>query len=403
MAIFAYTAISGEGGEQKGTVDAANLDFAISALQRRGLVISKIEPVEEKKVGLSTRIAFFDRITNEDIVMLSRQITTLFQAQVSALRSFRLLAAEARTPRLAQKLTEIANDIQSGNSISTALSQQPEVFSTFYVNMVRSGEETGKLDETFAFLADYLDRNYTIMQKARNAMIYPAFIIVTFAGVMTLMMTLVVPRLADMLTNSGQSIPVFTQIIISISLFFRNYILLLLIIIVVAAIFFYQYGKTSGGKIALSRARLEIPAVGSIYQKIFLSRIADTLATMLRSGVQILRALEVTGAVVGDPTYQAVLTEAATDVKGGMPLSDALRKHDRVPGIVVAMTKIGEETGNMGPILETIAKFYRREVDSAVDTLVDLIEPFMIVTLAVGVAILLAAVLLPIYNIASSF
>jgi type IV pilus assembly protein PilC len=146
-----------------------------------------------------------------------------------------------------------------------------------------------------------------------------------------------------------------------------------------------------------------MPAVGNIYKKIFLSRVSDNLSTMLKSGIQILRGLEITGSVVGDAVYEKILAEAANDVKGGLPLSEALRKHTEIPGIVVAMIKIGEETGNMGTILETMARFYRREVNNAVDTLVSLIEPLMIVVLAVGVAVLLASVLLPIYNIASSF
>src|SRR5581483_7524284 len=135
----------------------ASMDLAISALQHRGLVISKINPIDGKgKKGFNTRISLFDRITGEDIVMISRQMTTLFEAQVSALRAFRLLAAEARTPKLAEKLTDVANDIQSGSSISAALARHPEVFSSFYVNMVRAGEESGKLDETFSYLAAYL-------------------------------------------------------------------------------------------------------------------------------------------------------------------------------------------------------------------------------------------------------
>jgi type IV pilus assembly protein PilC len=164
----------------------------------------------------------------------------------------------------------------------------------------------------------------------------------------------------------------------------------------------YRYGQTEQERFFSQKRKTRYPAVGNIYQKIYLSRIADNLSTMLKSGIQILRGLEITGSVVEDPTYEAVMTAAAADVKAGLPLSEALRKHPEMPGIVVAMVKIGEETGNMGSILETMAKFYRREVDNAVDTLVGLIEPIMIVILA-GVAILLASVLLPIYNIASSF
>src|SRR3989344_423822 len=168
MAVFTYTALDAEGHERQGTIEAVTEDVAISALQRRGLIVSSVSAAGHKSV-LSAKVSLFERITNADIVMLSRQITTLFEAQVSALRAFRLLAAEARTPVLGQKLTEIANDIQSGSSISAALSRHPKVFTVFYVNMVRAGEESGKLDETFAFLADYLARNYEITQKARNA------------------------------------------------------------------------------------------------------------------------------------------------------------------------------------------------------------------------------------------
>lgn len=403
MSVFTYSALDQEGNKREGTIDAVSIDLAISALQRRGLIISAIDPEEKRGEGLVRAIPFFDHISSADIVMVSRQMTTLFEAQVSALRAFRLLAAEARTQKLADILTEIGNDIQSGSTISAALGKHQNVFSNFYVNMVRAGEESGKLDETFAFLADYLDRNYEITAKARNALIYPAFVLVTFGVVMTLMMTLVIPNLAKMLTDVGQAIPIYTRIIIGISLFFSHYFILLFILFAAGVAFLVWYAKTPAGKEVLARSRLQAPAIGNIYRKIYLSRIADNLSTMLKSGIQILRALEITGTVVEDPIYNRVLSDAATDVKGGMPLSDALRKHPEMPGIVIAMIKIGEETGNMANILEIMARFYRREVNNALDTLVGLIEPFIIVTLAVGVAVLLASVLLPIYNIASSF
>ncbi|MBI4093617.1 type II secretion system F family protein [Candidatus Kaiserbacteria bacterium] len=402
MSLFTYKAVDREGAQRQGTIDAVNIDVAITALQRRGLVISSIEP-EKDKISAWMRISLFDRVTNADVVMVSRQITTLFEAQVSALRAFKLLASEARTPKLAEKLSSIANDIQSGSSISAALGRHPDVFTPFFVNMVRAGEEAGKLDETFSFLADYLDRNYEITQKARNALIYPAFVTTTFLVVMALMMTLVIPNLATLLDELGENIPIYTKIVIAFSTFLTRYILLFMILLLVAAIFLYRFYRTPVGREMFSRARLQIPAVGEIYKKLFLSRVADNLSTMLKSGVQILRGLEITGSVVGDAVYEKVLTAAALDVKGGLPVSEAFRKHPEIPGIVVAMVKIGEETGNMAHVLETMARFYRREVNNAVDTLVGLIEPFMIVTLAVGVAILLASVLLPIYNIASGF
>lgn len=402
MSVFDYKAIDQEGNVREGTIDAVNVDLAIAALQRRGLVISSIDE-PKKNSGLSMHIDIFDRITNEDVVMLSRQITSLFEAQVSALRAFRLLASEARTPKLAAILTEVGNDIQSGSTISSALGKHPKAFSTFYVNMVKAGEESGKLDETFSFLADYLDRNYEITSKTRNALIYPAFIFVTFIGVMILMLTVIIPNISSMLSQVNTAIPEYTLIIIGFSNFLIKYWLLLVIALGAAAIVLYRYGRTENGADVFSRAKMQIPIVGHVFQQLYLSRIADNMATMLGSGVQILRALEITGSVVGDRTYEKILTKAAEDVKAGLPVSEALRKHPEMPGIMVAMMKIGEETGNMGSILQTIAKFYRREVNNSVDTLVSLIEPLMIVVLAVGVGFLLASVLIPIYNIAASF
>ncbi len=402
MALFTYTALDVQGNERHGTIDAINMDIAIAALQRRGLIISGIDPAQSTSF-FSKRMSIFDRVSNADIVMLSRQITTLFEAQVSVLRAFRLLAAEARTPALGEILTAVGNDLQSGSSISSSMSRHPEVFSAFYVNMVRAGEESGKLDETFSFLADYLDRNYELGQKAKNALVYPAFIMLTFIVVMVLMMTLVIPNLANMLSEVGQDIPLYTKIVIGISQFITKYLLLIGILLAVGIFFLYRFSRTESGMEMLSRARLEIPAIGNLYQKIFLSRIADNLSTMLVSGIQVLRGLEITGSVVGDRVYERILAEAANDVKAGLPLSEAFRKHPEIPGIMVAMIKIGEETGSMGKILETMARFYRREVSTAVDTLVGLIEPLMIVVLALGVAVLLASVLVPIYNIASSF
>jgi len=403
MTLYTYTGFEQGGAERTGTVEAVNQDLAIASLQRRGLIISKIEESGAGGGLLSMRIGIFERVKNEDVVMVSRQITTLFEAQVSALRAFKLLAAEARTPKLGEILNTVANDIQGGSTIAAALSKHPTVFSNFYVNMVRAGEESGKLDETFSFLADHLDRNYEISQKAKNALIYPAFIIFTFMAVMVLMMTVVIPNLSQMLVQSGQEIPFFTRVVIGLSEFMSQYILLLIIFLILGGGALFQYGKTEAGRIMFSRARLQFPAVGNIYRKIYLSRITDNLSTMLKSGIQVLRGLEITASVVEDPVYEQIVSQAAKDVKAGLPLSEAFRKHAEVPGIVVAMLKIGEETGNMGSILETMSRFYRREVNNAVDTLVSLIEPIMIVALAVGVAILLASVLLPIYNITSMF
>lgn len=401
--LFKYQALDQNGTKQEGTIDAISRDVAITSLQRRGLTVSMVDEVVGEQGGiLGANITLFESVSNRDVVLLSRQISTLFEAQVSALRTFRLLASESEKPLMQRVLTEVADDLQAGSPISKALAKHPKVFSSFYVNMVRAGEESGKLDETFIYLADYLDRTYEIMSKAKNALIYPAFVISTFVIVMILMMTMVIPRISTILTDSGQDIPLYTQVVIAISNFFVNYGVFLLILAIVGGFFLFRYVQTPAGKAAWDRLMLSVPYVGDLYRKLYLSRVADNLATMLGSGISMVQATEITASVVGNSVYEEILRDVSTSVKAGGSVSGAMANYIEIPGIMAAMVKVGEETGELGNILKTLAKFYQREVSNAVDTLVDLIEPFMIVVLGLGVGILLASVLIPIYNISSA-
>jgi type IV pilus assembly protein PilC len=399
--LFSYTAFDQDNNETKGSIDALNEDVAIRSLQQRGLVIITIKAQDENK-GLFGDISLFNGVSNKDVVIVSRQIATLFEAQVSALRVFRLLSEEADNPNLRHALAEVANDLQGGSAISKALEKHPKVFSSFYVNMVKAGEESGKLDQTFLYLADYLDRSYEITSKARNALIYPAFVIGVFAVVMILMLTTVIPKLSVILEESGQDVPTYTAVVIALSNFFVHYGVFFLILLVVAAGFVWRYVTSTAGRGSLSRFKLALPYVGSLYRKLYLARIADNMNTMLSSGIPMVRALEISASVVGNGIYEDILNHAVEAVRGGSPVADAMTttNHD-IPNVMIQMIRIGEETGELGNILETLAHFYQREVSNAVDTLVDLIEPAMIVLLGLGVGTLLASVLIPIYNISS--
>ncbi|MEK7101880.1 MAG: type II secretion system F family protein [Patescibacteria group bacterium] len=399
--LFKYHAIDQDGHEREGTIEASSKEVAVSALQRRSLIISAIGSAG-KHSFFDVDVSFFERISNKDVVILSRQVATLFEAQVSVLRVFRLLATEVDNRKLATVLSTVGDDLQGGSPISSALSRHPKVFSTFYVNMVRAGEESGKLSETFNYLADYLDRSYDLASKAENALIYPLFVVTVFFGVMALMLTLVIPKISAVLLDSGQAIPIYTSIVIGFSNFLVHYGIFVLIALIAGGVYMWQLGKTEQGRLVLDGLRLSIPYIGGLYKKLYLSRISDNLSTMLLSGVSVIEAFEITASVVGNAAYARVLREVGMDVKGGLSISDALDRHAEIPGIMVAMTKVGEETGELGKILITLAKFYNREVTNAVDTLVGLIEPIMIVLLGLAVGILLAAVLLPIYNLAGS-
>jgi type IV pilus assembly protein PilC len=399
--LFFYHALDKDGHEREGTVEALSMDIAVSTLQRRSLIVSSIEPSVSKSL-LSADIGLFKNVSNKEVVILSRQIATLFEAQVSALRIFRLLAAEVDNKYLAEIMTTVADDLQGGSPISKAMGRHPKAFSPFYVNMVRSGEESGKLSETFGYLADYLDRTYEVLSKAQNALIYPAFVIGVFFVVMALMLTLVIPNITAILTSSGEKIPIYTQIVIGLSNALIHYGIYILIVLVGIVIASWRALQTPGGKLFFDSIKLDIPFVGDLYLKLYLSRIADNFSTMLASGVPVVEMIDITASVVGSSTFENILKDASESVKAGSSISDALGKHEEIPGIMIAMVRVGEETGELGTILDTLAKFYRREVSTSVDTLVDLIEPLMIVILGLGVGTLLASVLIPIYDLAGA-
>lgn len=402
--LYVYKAVDNGGAEKSGTIEAVNMDIAISSLQRRGFIISDIREADEKGSLLHRNIGFLEKIKVKDVVILSRQMATLFEAQVSALRIFRLLAVESENPKLARKLADIAETLQGGSSISGALAKHEDIFSPFYVSMVKAGEESGRLDETFIYLADYLDRSYEITSKAKNALIYPAFVIFVFIVVMILMLTLVIPKISVIILESGQEIPVYTKIVIAISDFFVNYGVFAAIAAVVGGFVLFKMGKSEVGGESFDKFRISLPYIGNLYRKLYLSRISDTLNTMLISGIPMIRALELTKDVVDNKIFLKAIDESIEDVKGGSSVSDSFGKHtEEFPHILIQMMKVGEETGNLGEILKTLSKFYQREVNTAVDTLVDLIEPVMIIALGLGVGTLLASVLIPIYNISSSF
>ena len=401
--ILNYKAINGTGGTEEGIIEAFSVDAAIVKLQSRGLTVSSIKEQEtEESKDILRKIPFLNGISNKDVVILSRQMSTLFEAQVSALRVFKLIGSEVENPQLRKHLLEIVSDLQGGSAISDALSKHPKIFSDFYVNMVRAGEESGQIDPSFANLADYLDRTYEVTSKAKNALIYPAFVIFTFIAVMVLMFTVIVPKIGAIIKDSAQEVPFYTKIVFGVSDFFVNntlYLILGIILLVAGSVW---YSRTEEGHRWISNARLQIPYLGDLYRKLYLSRFSDNMSTMVSSGIPMLKAIEVTAAIIDNQIYKEIMNDALNKVKSGSALSAALGEHEEIPRILTQMVKVGEETGELGNILKTMSKFYQREVVNAVDTLVGLIEPVMIVGLGVGVGILLAAVLMPIYNIASS-
>ena len=240
--LFNYKAVTKTGEERNGTVESANEDMAVGILQKRGLILVSISDAENLSF-LKMEFSFFNRVKTKDVVNLSRQIATLFNAQVPTLKSFKLLSSESENPILRKKLGEIAEDIQAGMTISDAINKHPAVFSDFYVNMVRAGEESGKLSDSFSYLADYLERSYDLSSKLKSALTYPVFVISIFIIVMIGLFTFIVPRIAEILTASGQELPIYTKIVLAISDFLVRYGLFSLIIVIIAGFLIWKYKR----------------------------------------------------------------------------------------------------------------------------------------------------------------
>lgn len=401
--IYHYIWLNANGNKEEGDLDATSVDNAILILQKKG--ITTILEVKEKVDKNSNVFAFFiknatkQKIKQKDIVLFSRQVSTLFEAGVSALRAFRLLAQENENKTLQEQILAVADDIEGGISLSEALSKRPELFSNFYVNMVKAGEESGKLNEVFLFLADYLDRNYELNQKIKKALTYPSFVIGTFFAIMAAMLTFVVPKMAAMFAEEGATLPLVTRIVLFMSDLFVKYGPITFPSLIIAWFMFLRWKKTEEGGFIVDTYSLKIPVIKNLLQKIFLQRLADNMNTMLSNGVPIVKSIDITVSILDNLVYRKLLMRVSQKVQTGKSFSKALYEEPLVPNILVQMVHIGEETGELAYILKNLATFYRRELDTAIDSMIGLIEPAMIVGLGLGVGVLVSAILLPMYSL----
>ncbi len=406
--IFKYKVIDKNGSELEGVIEAANREMATSSLQRREYVIvSVLESMDGKSKTLKDYLTldiqiFKPTVKDKDIVIFSRQIATMFEAGVQALKSFRLLAAESDNVALREVLTSLSDELQSGTSLYKAFQKHERVFTKFYVNLIKAGEEAGKLSETFLYLADYMERSYELRQKTKKALTYPAFVVATFIIIMTIMVIFVIPKMAEMLSQQGQDLPVFTQIILSISNAITGYWYIIVPGLVGSFIMTKRWAETPEGRAYLDIIKLKIPVINNTYEKIFLARLADNLNTMLSSGVSIVNALEITAEVVDNYVYEQLILRVSEKIQNGSSLSQALyEEKGKIPNIMIQMVKIGEETGELGYMLKNLSRFYKQEVERAIDNMVAMIEPIMILGLGAGVGILLSSVMMPMYNVAT--
>ncbi len=356
----------------------------------------------EKASLLSRKIKIFERVKRKELFIFFRQLATLVEADVPLVQSLRSLAQQVEGGYFGGIIWAVADDVDGGALFSKALARYPKIFSEFCVNLIKSGEVSGQLQESLTYLADHLEKEYSIISRVRRAMMYPAFIFITFAIVGILVMVMVMPGLASILEEAGQELPLPTRVLITVSEFIRSRGWLLLIALIILSIVFWRYLNTEMGRGQWDRLKLKLPILGNIFQKTCLARLADSLNALIKGGVSIIQSLTVAGRVIGNTVYRDIIFQTRDEVKVGKSISSSLERYEEFPPLFCQMIKTGERTGKLDTILEKLSIFYNREVENIVENLSQLIEPILIVCLGIAVSILVFAVYMPIYNLAGS-
>jgi type IV pilus assembly protein PilC len=396
---YKYKARNQAGALQEGIVEASTTSNASTLLQRHNLVVVALEPQAENN-PLESLSRLWEGVSGKEFVIFSRQMAVMVEAKVPLLSALQGIIEQTENPYFAGILSAVLADVDEGKSFSESLRRHPEVFSDLYVNMIQSGEVSGNLQQALENLADNIEKNYILTQKIKGVLYYPAFILSAFFLVGFLMITFVIPKLTEMLKETHATLPITTQALIWSGNFMQHYWWAVLIVIIAAVSGLVYYIKTDDGEKEFDIISLKVPLIGKVLKYVYLARFAENLSTLVRSGIPIVSALQITGKVVGNIVFEKHIAEAAEKVKTGGSMSEVLSQKKDFPSIMTQMIKVGEDTGKLDTTLDTMAKFYSREADQIVSNLSSIIEPVLIVILGVGVGTLVFSIIIPIYNIA---
>lgn len=393
---FKYEAVTKRGEPQFGTVESNDLVKALEVLHNHNLIVLKINVMNTG--GLNIKMPFIKKANIKDLVIFSRQLSTLLESKVSLIQALRTLVKQTSKESFKDVIFAMAVAVEGGTAFSGALEMYPDIFSNFYVSIVKSGEASGNLDSTLVYLADHLEKQYDLESKVKGAMTYPALILSVFMVIGFIMMTFVLPKMLSVFSNSTQELPIITRFLIALSAFLTSYWWMVVLGVFGLAILVISFSKTAYGKRKIDIIKLNLPILGPLFQKIYIARFSENLSMLIKGGLPIVQALKISAEVIGNEIYREIIYKTVDGVKAGEQIGMVLATYPIIPPIVSNMITIGERTGRIDYVLKNLSKFYTREVDNSVDSLASIIEPFMIVFLGIAVAILVAGVLLPIYN-----
>lgn len=405
MSVFSYKAITNDGRTVEGVMEAPSEEVVADNLQEKGMSIVYISFAGEQMKDKSeiSSLSFLETIKRKDIVIFSRQLAVMVGANLTLVQALRIVQDQVDNKKLRKIVTDIANEVESGVRFSVAMGKYPKVFSQFFTSMIASGETSGKLDDVLQYLADQEEKDYDLQSKIKGAMIYPAFIVSGLGLVGIAMMIFVVPQLTGMLSAAGGELPLATRILIGLSSFMRSFWWLIPLLIVSIVFGFKSLLKSEAGRKSFDTILLKLPIFGPLLQKIYIVRFTRSLSTLINGGVPLPDALKIVSQVVGNSCYRELIDATIKEVEDGSSLTILFSKSELMPPLVSQMIVVGERTGRLESILETVGNFYTREVNNTVANLTSLLEPLIMVIIGVAVGGMVVAIIMPMYKLADQF
>lgn len=401
---FIYTVTSKNGKQQRNSIEAVNREEALKQLHNQNIRPLSLKPATAK-AHTKNRFGFNNKVKLKELVIFTRQLSTMISAGVPLNQSLATLQNQADGKYFKKVLTQISKDVQEGNQLGNSFEKFPNVFSDVYVNMVKAGEAGGILDDILKRLANQVEKEASIRKKIKSAMTYPAVIMgVTVIGFFGIMI-FIIPKIGAILKDLGgenAELPVYTRLMLDVSSFTQRYFVIIAAMLALVGWLVRRYINTPAGKFQFHALLLKIPVVGTIITKVAVARFARTFASLMSAGVGVLDALEVTGGAIGNKVIEKELLQAAQAVKNGKQLSQELAKSPHFPPIVSQMLAVGEETGKVDEILVKVADFYEEEVSAVIDASSSLIEPIMIIVLGGVVGLIAASVMGPIASLSKN-
>ncbi len=396
---FNYKVKSIAGEILEGRIEANSEREAVGVLHGKEYVIISLTQLEANIFDIDI-MGRLNRPSSKDLAVFTRQLATLIDADMPILESLRTLAEQANKPSFKKIIENIAKYIESGSSLSEALGNYPNLFSSFFINLVRSGEASGKLHDSLMYLASHLEKSQELNSKIKGAMAYPAFILVSLIIVAFIMAVWVLPNLLAIFDEVGvKDLPITTRILIFVTNFVNKYYYFIIFSALFLIGYSYYYIRTPKGRDQFDNLKIKAPYLGPMIKNFYISRISESLATLVKSGIPILDSFLITSNIVNNTRYRKILIEATESIKRGETIANSLKDYPEIPPLLSSMIAIGEKTGKLSAMLDHVAKFFKGESESAIQTLSQLIEPAMVLVLGLAVAVLVSSILLPMYNL----